>query len=306
MTSRIRAAAIGGAGLSLLLATSCVAPEHRQAAEAPSVADTRELVRRLAPDVAEGELAALPVQADKPAASAATPVQAAPFLEQAASDTDAVRARDCLTAAVYYEARSEPVDGQRAVAQVVLNRVRDRAFPHSVCGVVYQGVGRGHGCQFSFACDGSTTRPRDLDAWTRAERVAIAALNGGVMAAVGNATFYHAGYVLPWWAASLTRLGAVGNHIFYRWPGAVERALGMGARYAGVEPGVPTRLDSGVAVATTGTAFGVVVHRGGTVGMSSESEAPVAPRRASYTGVRVHRGEDVPVLAGEADAAGGV
>ena len=182
------------------------------------------------------------------------------------------------------------------MAQVVLNRVRDRAFPHSVCGVVYQGVGSGKACQFSFACDGSTLRPREPGAWERAERVAIAALNGGVMAAVGNATFYHASYVLPWWASSLTRLGAIGSHIFYRWPGALEGALGFRASYAGVEPGQPSGAAASVVAARGGDDFGVTIHRGGEAGVSPESEAPAATRRpAVYAGVHIHRGEDAPM-----------
>ena len=287
-------------GAALLLATSCVAPERRPLGPTPPpVTDARELVRRLAPGVSDEALAALPDRAGR-AAAIARPVGAAPFLEQAASQSDAARARACLTAAVYYEARSEPVEGQRAVAQVVLNRVRARAFPHSVCGVVYQGVGSGRGCQFSFACDGSTNRPRDVDAWARAERVAVAALNGGVMAAVGSATFYHASYVLPWWASSLTRLGAVGSHVFYRWPGALERALGMRAQYAGVEPGAAATQASVAGVTITRGSderFGVTVHRGG-AGAEEERGAPsLSAPRAIVSGVRIHRGEDAPAMA---------
>lgn len=306
MTGRIGLVARGLTGLLLLLGTSCVAPDFRRVAKTPPpVTDAHELVRRLAPDLAASDLAALPDRA-APAAKTVATGAPPPFLEQAASAADADRARGCLTAAVYYEARSEPVEGQRAVAQVVLNRVRDRAFPHSVCGVVYQGVGSGRGCQFSFACDGSVNRAREPDAWARAERVAIAALNGGVMAEVGDATFYHAGYVLPWWASSLTRLGAIGSHIFYRWPGALERALGFRARYAGVEPGSPApRSEAGVVVVRGGREdFGVTVHRGGGAGVSTETETPMAVRPASFAGVRVHRGEDAPIVAGAEVGAG--
>lgn len=291
----------GGLGALLLLVTSCVSPDERRVAPTPApVTDARQLVRRLAPGLDETALAKLPARA--PAAAVATPFAASPFLQPAASLDDAARARECLTAAVYYEARSEGAEGQRAVAQVVLNRVRDRAFPHSVCGVVYQGVGSGKGCQFSFACDGSMDRLREPGAWARAEQIAVDALNGGVMAAVGNATFYHAGYVLPWWASSLTRLGSVGSHIFYRWPGALERALGMRARYAGVEAGMPT-----VAVATAQTEAGVNVMRGGDgsvtvhrgeAGLAAESDIPsvTKARPALFAGVRVHRGEDASVI----------
>lgn len=119
-------------------------------------------------------------------------------------------ALDCLAAAVYYEARGEPLAGQAAVAQVVLNRERRPRFPKSVCGVVYQGAG-GRDCQFSFACNGAMRRPREWAAWTRARDVAARALDGYVMAAIGQATCFHA-----------ARLGGgeghvvrVGGHVFF-------------------------------------------------------------------------------------------
>ena len=103
---------------------------------------------------------------------------------------DQARALQCLTAAIYYEAASEPDAGQRAVAQVVLNRVAHPAWPNTVCGVVYQGSER-TGCQFSFACDGSMARRPMAVFWDRARRVAADALAGYVYAPVGLATHYH-------------------------------------------------------------------------------------------------------------------
>ena len=100
---------------------------------------------------------------------------------------DQSRELECLTQAVYFEARGETPAGQAAVAQVVLNRVRHPAFPKSVCAVVFQGAGR-HGCQFSFACDGSTQRGREAGAWRRAQTIASRALDGFVMAEVGRAS----------------------------------------------------------------------------------------------------------------------
>ena len=88
------------------------------------------------------------------------------------------RSLECLTQAIYYEARSQSDDGQRAVAQVVLNRVRHPAFPNSVCGVVYQGSQRSTGCQFTFTCDGSMNGGVRPDAWERARRIAESALRG--------------------------------------------------------------------------------------------------------------------------------
>jgi hypothetical protein len=128
-------------------------------------------------------------------------------------------ALDCLTAAIYYEAASEPVDGQRAVAQVVLNRVRHPAFPASVCSVVFQGAERVSGCQFTFTCDGALRRAPQPRLWADARSVAKAALSGSVFAEVGYATHYHADYVVPYWASSLVKSAVLGRHIFYRWSG---------------------------------------------------------------------------------------
>ena len=125
------------------------------------------------------------------------------------------RALECLTQAVYYEARSESDNGQRAVAQVVLNRVRHPAFPKTVCGVVYQGA-QGRGCQFSFACNGAMHANRESAAWKRARRVAVRALAGAGMAQVGAATHFHTTGVAPNWGPQLLRVSQVGLHIFYR------------------------------------------------------------------------------------------
>ncbi|HEV2748445.1 MAG TPA: cell wall hydrolase [Allosphingosinicella sp.] len=130
------------------------------------------------------------------------------------------RSLDCLTAAVYHEARSEGEAGQRAVAQVVLNRVRHPTFPNSICGVVYQGAQRRTGCQFTFTCDGSLRRRRVATDWERARKIAEEALAGRVFAAVGHATHYHTNQVRPYWASTLTRITSVGTHVFYRWRGA--------------------------------------------------------------------------------------
>ncbi len=151
------------------------------------------------------------------------------------SGTDQARALQCLTAAIYYEAASEPDAGQRAVAQVVLNRVAHPAWPKTVCGVVYQGSER-PGCQFSFACDGSMARRPVAAFWDRARRVAADALAGYVYAPVGLATHYHTSAVHPYWADSLTFIGTIGAHRFYRWSGAAGRPMAFNAVYAGGEP----------------------------------------------------------------------
>jgi spore germination cell wall hydrolase CwlJ-like protein len=148
-----------------------------------------------------------------------------------------MRALDCLAQAIYYEARSEPEEGQRAVAQVVLNRVRHPAWPNSVCGVVYQGPARpGGGCQFTFTCDGSLRFGAYGEDWARARRLAAEALAGRVHAPVGLSTFYHANYVLPAWAPRLLKTAVIGNHLFYRLPGGAGTPAAFSARYAGVEP----------------------------------------------------------------------
>jgi hypothetical protein len=155
------------------------------------------------------------------------------FLAGTAQDHS--RALQCLTTAIYYEAASEPDAGQRAVAQVVLNRVAHPIWPNSVCGVVFQGSER-PGCQFSFACDGSMARAPVRMWWDRARRVAERALAGEVYAPVGLATYYHTGAVNPVWAARQTFVGAIGAHLFYRPPGGMGTAPAFIDRYFGGEP----------------------------------------------------------------------
>ena len=149
---------------------------------------------------------------------------AAPVLPAAqpfrGADARSGAALECLTAAVYYEARSESPEGQRAVAQVVLNRARHSAYPSTICGVVFQGAHLRTGCQFSFTCDGSMRRRREEHAWRTAQAVAEAALQGHVEARVGLATHYHTHAVNPTWASSLDRLASLGSHIFYNWRGS--------------------------------------------------------------------------------------
>lgn len=174
-------------------------------------------------DAATGALPSLP---SGPAARPTLP---------SGSGLDRARALQCLTAAIYYEAAREPDAGQRAVAQVVLNRVSHPAFPKTVCGVVYQGSER-PGCQFSFACDGSFARPPMAVWWERARRVAEAALSGYVFAPVGLATHYHTSAVHPGWADTMTYLGTIGAHRFYRWSGSAGSPRAFNAVYAGGEP----------------------------------------------------------------------
>lgn len=123
----------------------------------------------------------------------------------------------CLAAGVYFEARGESELGQAAVAQVILNRVRNPAYPNSICGVVYQNEKWRNACQFSFACDGVKDRIASPDHWRAAERIARAVTDGTIfIAEVGSSTHYHATYVKPRWARTMERMKKIGQHIFYR------------------------------------------------------------------------------------------
>lgn len=149
------------------------------------------------------------------------------------------RAVDCLAAAVLYEA-GDDAPGERAVAQVVLNRLRHPAFPKTVCGVVFEGAERVTGCQFTFTCDGALLRHAFSDeAWTRARAIATAALNGTVDRAVGHATHYHTNWVVPYWQASLDKVAAVGTHLFFRWSGWWGTPPAFNRVVSNDEPAIP-------------------------------------------------------------------
>ena len=152
------------------------------------------------------------------------------------SGVDRTRALECLTAAIYYEAASEPDQGQRAVAQVVLNRVAHPAFPNTVCGVVYQGSERTTGCQFSFTCDGALARVPSRFFWSRARDVAALALSGYVEPSVGLATHYHTNAVHPYWAPSLHFITAIGAHRFYSLMGRAGDSGTFRFAFGGGEP----------------------------------------------------------------------
>lgn len=125
-------------------------------------------------------------------------------------------AQRCLAQAIYFEARSEPLAGWNAVADVVINRALSSRYPASICGVVFQGEWRRHKCQFSFACDGLSDRPKNRTLWQRALRMAgskLTSMRAGP--ATGRATHYHADYVDPYWNREMTKLAKIGRHIFY-------------------------------------------------------------------------------------------
>jgi spore germination cell wall hydrolase CwlJ-like protein len=122
----------------------------------------------------------------------------------------------CLAEAIYFESRGEPLEGQVAVAEVVLNRVDDRRFPKSVCGVTNQGVGSGRGCQFSYACDGSSDAMKSAVARERAKKLAGLMLAGRPRTVTDGATYFHTRSVRPSWSRKFARTTTIGHHIFYR------------------------------------------------------------------------------------------
>jgi spore germination cell wall hydrolase CwlJ-like protein len=128
-----------------------------------------------------------------------------------------VKAEKCLAEGIYFEARGEPVRGQIAVAQVILNRAFSGYYPSTVCGVVYQNAHRHLRCQFTFACDGIPDRVREPDAMERAKKIAMLALDGKLwLPEVGKATHYHAYWVHPGWVREMTKMHKLGVHTFYR------------------------------------------------------------------------------------------
>src|SRR5262249_18798109 len=141
------------------------------------------------------------------------------------SEASRAKAEKCLANAIYFEARGEPVRGQIAVAQVVLNRVFSGKYPSTVCGVVYQNSNRHLACQFTFACDGHRDVVREPDAMERAKNIARDSLDGKLwLPEVGKATHYHAYWVRPSWVREMTKLHKLGVHTFYR-----PRAWGDGS-----------------------------------------------------------------------------
>lgn len=203
-----QAAAQGSTGLGLARGTAT----SRQGAtpgvaRAASLASSTPTARTWTPV----EVAAAPVSLP-PAVLAGAPR----FLDLV-DPAHMARERRCLEQAVYFEARSEPEEGQAAVAQVVLNRVKSPLYPNTICGVVFQNSHRHLACQFTFTCEGKSLRITEPAAWERARRIAAAVLEGETyLASVGGATHYHADYVRPRWASRLRHADTIGRHIFYQ------------------------------------------------------------------------------------------
>jgi N-acetylmuramoyl-L-alanine amidase len=176
--------------LLLLFLAACAQPKSIPTAPATPTADA---------EVADNQqLAAIPPEPLMPAYDA-TPAE-----------------RQCLALAVYFESRAESIEGQQAVAAVVLNRVRSGKFPDNICAVVHEGNGERHRCQFSWYCDGRSDKPRDGGAWDQAVAVADSVIGGEVKDPTAGALYFHSTGVKPKWRKKLTKTAAIDNHIFYR------------------------------------------------------------------------------------------
>lgn len=133
------------------------------------------------------------------------------LVSQVGGDQELTEEMRCLAGAVYFESRGEPLYGQLAVAEVVINRAEDRRWPASYCGVVYQRA------QFSFVRGGRMPAIRTSStAWQRAKAVAKIAHEGLWKSEANDAVYFHANYVRPKWSHRKTRLAQIDTHVFYR------------------------------------------------------------------------------------------
>jgi spore germination cell wall hydrolase CwlJ-like protein len=255
--AHVGATAAGAAALALIMLAGCqdqpesgnavskrtpAAPLQQIAAanvEQPPAPDIL-VFREVAPETAVSLNAAMPI-------STSPIVAARPFRIGDVPDETRAAATDCMTAALFYEAAGEGDAGQKAVAQVVLNRLRHPAYPKTVCDVVFQGADRATGCQFTFTCDGSLARLPAQAAWERARRLAEKALAGAVDREVGLATHYHTQWVVPYWRTDLTKLALVGAHIFYRWQGGWGGPSAFSGRYQ-TQEALPHKLAASLPV----------------------------------------------------------
>jgi spore germination cell wall hydrolase CwlJ-like protein len=182
---------------------------------------------------------------------------------------DQARAVDCMTAAIAYEAGYEPLAGREAVAQVILNRLREPRFPKTVCGVVFEGSQRRTGCQFTFTCDGSLMRRLRSEVVDAARATAVSVLDGLTPDRVRGATHYHANYVNPYWASTGQMTARIGAHLFYRMPADAGR-LASGP--------VVTRGESGLAAAALAPALMPTSARRGRGRIAARQPAPTPAR----------------------------
>ena len=202
------------------------------------------------------------------------PNPAAKPLKLKIGDEDYARSVDCLAAAAYYEAAAEGDDGMRAVAQVVINRLRHPAFPKTICGVVFQGAERDTGCQFTFSCDGSLARMPSESGWRRAQAIATSALKGKVYKPVGYSTHYHTNWVVPYWSGSLDKVAQVGTHLFFRWQGWWGTPGAFRGGHFGTEPVIAK-------IASLSPA-----HAGALDAQLAASDAPLSPEKLAEKGAK--------------------
>lgn len=174
------------------------------------------------------KLAALEPKADVPQLRLSLATYSLPEIDEGESDFSHLkqfairnekeykRAHYCLAEAIYFESRGEPEKGQRAVAQVILNRAKSEKYPRTICGVIYQNAHRRNSCQFSYTCDGRPERIKSQQSWATAKEIAEEALMGeNTLPEIGNAMYYHADYVRPSWRRAMRREEKIGTHIFY-------------------------------------------------------------------------------------------
>lgn len=228
----------GFAAAAALLAVVTSAPAHADTASAEAndseaarvssvgagIAALNEILRPRARDGEEARVAVASRGTDaREAVEAAKATQRALTAEELDFATlDATPAAEgdaqwqCLAEAIYFESRGEPLTGQVAVAEVILNRTRDRNYPNTICGVTKQGVGSGRACQFSYACDGRSDVMKSAQARTRSEKLATLMLAGRTHRVTDGATHFHTRAVRPRWARKMTRTAAIGHHLFYR------------------------------------------------------------------------------------------
>ncbi|WP_241126866.1 cell wall hydrolase [Novosphingobium terrae] len=227
-------------------------------------------------------------------------------------------ATDCIASAIYYEAASESLTGQLAVAQVILNRLRHPRYPKTICAVVHQGGERATGCQFTFVCDGALSRQPDPARLQRARLVAQAALHGATSAQTGQATHYHTVWIVPLWAKDLRKVAIIGNHVFYRpaaaYPGYAAPSMPMPPMLAtaqpfeGPPPPISAKIETHPALLTEGRPKLLLVNaeqwplpaiadpeaRSVTISTPPNSQQE-KPRKKSYFGQPRRKNESIPL-----------
>ena len=235
---------------------------------------------------------------------AAETAPASPHGQRFANVDDADR--ECLARAVYFEARGEPIGGQIAVAQVVLNRVASRRWPATICRVVNQGFERGAKCQFSFACWASSRRALNGELWEHARWIAEEVLAGNAwLDEMGAATHYHRHDLRPVWRLNLDVIGQVGAHIFY-----ADRATAAAHSRVPVEAG-PQVAAAGSPNAADAAALpsspGPIASRLLAAGLADRTEVRRAPAQgqSSSAGGPVGRASGVPAPSKSAEPAAG-